>query len=374
MATPEVYAKFGQMPAYIGTTSSNSTDEFYPMAWGLRGDGLYGVVDWPRLDLIYLRNHNDLVGKTWERHLNQFAQFVSKHALGNILEIGSGHGLLSQKFMQERLASSDEIRWHCIEPNPLNENNHGKLVEGWFPEDLPSDLDFHTVVHSHVFEHQESPLEFAASISRVLPLGGRVVFSIPNMSEMAENLDLNMLMFEHLTFLTETEAAGIMAHAGFELLEILYFEKHSVFMSFSKKSNPSDEIYVSKISHLVFRNVCQNFASNLKLLASKIERFFSDAPGQKFVFGAHVFLQYIIGAGLDQNSIDGILDNNPKKHGERLYGTHLRVINPNTFSFDQPASVVVPMASYELEVIEGLAPKLPSGSRLLGPRTGIRST
>jgi hypothetical protein len=372
MAAPIVFADFGPMPAYIGTTSANFKDKFHRMAWGRRADGLCGVLDWPSLDAIYLRNHNDLVGKTWERHLNQFAKFVSGHSTGSILEIGSGHGLLSQKVMPDKWNPDTQISWHCIEPNPLRENDHGTLVRGWFPEDLPQGLSFQTIVHSHVFEHQESPVSFAGAISRALPLGGKVVFSIPNMLEMAQNLDLNMLMFEHLTFLTETEATGIMEHAGFKLLENFYFEKHSNFMAFSKVRDPSNQKYTSKVSDHDFRNICESFSINLIDLVRRIDAFFLDAPGEKFVFGAHIFLQYLIGAGLQEDSIDGILDNNPKKHGERLYGTRLRVTKPDLVEFNKPVSVVIPMASYELEVIESLVPKLPSGSRIFGPRTGIR--
>ena len=204
------------MPAYIGTTTEPAiTDEFHEMRWGRRAkDGLFGLMSWPDTSLVYLKNHNALVGDTWNRHLRQFAEFAAPFVTGEVLEVGSGHGLLGTNV---RNAGGEFSVWNVVEPNPLATNPLGTLVNGWFPRDLPKGMSIDVIVHSHVFEHQESPLEFADDCWKRLSDNGILIMSLPNMDAMAKNRDFNMLMFEHLTFLPRAEVMGIMRHVGFEL-------------------------------------------------------------------------------------------------------------------------------------------------------------
>jgi hypothetical protein len=50
--------------------------------------------------------------------------------------------------------------------------------------------------------------------------------------------------------------------------------------------------------------------------------------GDLFLFGAHVFAQYLINMGLETRSVMSILDNDANKQGKRLYGTNLFVESP----------------------------------------------
>ena len=47
-----------------------------------------------------------------------------------------------------------------------------------------------------------------------------------------------------------------------------------------------------------------------------------------YLFGAHVFSQYLIGFELNTSRIKYTLDNDPNKQGRRLYGTPLSVEAP----------------------------------------------
>ena len=47
-----------------------------------------------------------------------------------------------------------------------------------------------------------------------------------------------------------------------------------------------------------------------------------------YLFGAHVFAQYLISFGLKTEKIICLLDNDSNKQGKRLYGTSLQVASP----------------------------------------------
>ena len=69
-----------------------------------------------------------------------------------------------------------------------------------------------------------------------------------------------------------------------------------------------------------------------------------------FIFGAHIFTQYLLGFGLDENLFINVLDNDPNKIGNRLYGTQLNVKSPKILKdFEEPV-VVLKAAMYTEEI------------------------
>jgi len=358
------------MPTYIGTEiASSNHDTFHPMEWGCReSDGLFGVTSHPSLDTIYLKNHNDLVGETWRDHNDEFSNFVYKNMVGDVLEIGSGNGVLSKTVFNK---AKGNLAWHSIEPNPLSENISGFHIDGWFPHDVPETLKFNTIVNSHVVEHQPSPIDFVSAKAGMLSDGGRLIMSWPNMRSMATSLDLNFLMFEHLTYLPEEELIAICEHMGFVLVDKRHFGDHSIFVAFELVRDQTNDSYESLVSEEEFAGIANEYLIYLDSFSKEANSFFKETPNENFIFGAHVFAQYLIFNGLDTNNIRAILDNNKSKVGQRLYGTELSVMSPEELSTSIPVDILLPMGSYEDEVLSQLKDMLAPGSRILGHRVGL---
>ena len=60
-----------------------------------------------------------------------------------------------------------------------------------------------------------------------------------------------------------------------------------------------------------------------------------------FLFGAHVFAQYLIEFGLNIDRIVCLLDNDIKKQGKRLYGTSKIVKSPKILAgLDNPIVIL----------------------------------
>jgi len=71
-----------------------------------------------------------------------------------------------------------------------------------------------------------------------------------------------------------------------------------------------------------------------------------------YLFGAHVFAQYLIAFGLDTSRIVSLLDNDPNKQGKRLYGTNLKVQSPKVLrDVDHPV-VILKAGVYNQEIKE----------------------
>jgi len=69
-----------------------------------------------------------------------------------------------------------------------------------------------------------------------------------------------------------------------------------------------------------------------------------------YLFGAHVFAQYLIEMGLNTDKIVCLLDNDPQKHGKRLYGTHLKVASPKVLHDVSDPMVILKAGVYNEEI------------------------
>lgn len=258
---------FGVMPTFIGSVDIYSDwhqDKNHELKWGKHFCGTFGVVDIPEFEDIYLFQHNEPVGRTWQKHHTLFAEFILEN-LGediNCLEIGAGSGVLLREIES---AAKSQIRWDIVDPNPLTiTNQRGKIFRGFFPEAISrekvnQDLGNQNLIHSHLIEHVPNVPNFLRSCNDFLPLGGKMIFSFPNFDVMAKNLDLNMLMFEHITFLPFREMEALILNAGFEISEVKYFEKHSIFVTVTKRKLANINDFVSTVNEEEFSELALNF-------------------------------------------------------------------------------------------------------------------
>lgn len=69
-----------------------------------------------------------------------------------------------------------------------------------------------------------------------------------------------------------------------------------------------------------------------------------------YLFGAHIFSQYLISFGLNVNRLECIIDNDFNKQGKRLYGTDLKVFSPKILSKDNDPVVILKAGVYNQEI------------------------
>ena len=108
---------YKNFPVFMGSTlKKKSSDKKTDMVWMIgKKTGMIQLKNLIPLNILYHQNHNSgVVGKLWEEHHNQFANFICKYKLNNILEIGGGHGSLSQKILKKK----DKVKYTIIEINP----------------------------------------------------------------------------------------------------------------------------------------------------------------------------------------------------------------------------------------------------------------
>lgn len=340
---------FQKFPVFMGCSDlPASTDVHEPMSWWIgKSSGMIQLRELIPLDVLYPESHGaGEVGVLWRAHHKSLAEFLSHSEPEEVFEIGGAHGILEAEHREFR-----EVPWTILEPNPHPaDGSKAKFIRGFFDKEYVHKGSFDTIVHSHLFEHVYDPVDFMDALSAFSPLGTKLVFSVPNMAEMLKRKYTNCLNFEHTFLLTEPYIEYLLSISGFEIERKHYFrEDHSIF--FSAVRRPTVRVKELPIGlYESYKSLYLDYVIHYQKLVAELNRKIRDSESETFVFGAHVFTQYLIAFGLDTTRLSGVLDNDPSKEGRRLYGTDLNVYNPAVLSEFPKANVILKAGVYSEEI------------------------
>jgi len=344
----EIYT-FKKFPVFMGCTEQDRSDDITSdMCWKIsKSSGMIQLDPLLPLDVVYSTEHGSgTTGKGWDDHHQAFADFINKFKPNNILEIGGLHGILAKKYMD----LNKGISWTIVEPNPIaDENIPVTIIKGFFDSGFKSDEKFDAIVHSHVFEHVYNPDEFMLSQSAFMRDEDLLIFSIPNMEMMIRKNYINCVNFEHTLYLTEPYVNYFLNKYNFEPVEILKFrEEHSIFYCAKKVKKTSANLPAGLFSSnkMEFKRYINTHIDDVKYINTNLENI--DMP--VYLFGAHVFSQYLISFGLDTSKIDCLLDNDIRKIGKRLYGTDLISMHPSILADAKEAIVILRAGTHNEEI------------------------
>lgn len=345
------------LPVFIGCTDQ-------PIEKDLREDmeifisrstGIIQLKKLLPLEVVYSEYHSEAVGKIWEEHFNEFSNFVYKHnKLKSIIEIGGSNGKLAEMYLD----LDKNIKWTIIEPNPERKefkNKNIKIIESFIENKLELISGESTIVHSHTLEHLYEPLAFFKNISEKSNKGDIMIFSIPDLYKYLKKNFVNAINFEHNYFITEDVADFLVKKMGYEILEKYHYIDHSIFYAirFIGKDNlENNKLILDKYFEykMMYLNFIDFIDKEVLKINKSVNEFISQNSSSKiYLFGAHIFSQFLINRGLQSDKISAIIDNSPKKIGKRLYGTDLNVVSPANLK-DSSCMVILKAGQYQKEV------------------------
>lgn len=346
----ELLESYKNFPVYMGCVDTPRDEDLTEdMSWYIdKFSGFIQLNPLLPLDVVYAKEHGSgKVGKIWAEHHNKFCEFLTQFNLDNILEIGGLHGILAQNYLNV----FPDTNWTIIEPNPCTPKNlNVNLIKGFFDEKFNSDKAYEAIVHSHVLEHIYDLEPFINQKSKVLKNGSMLIFSIPNMEEMLKRNYTNCLNFEHTCFITEPYIEHIFSKFKFKLEKKEYFKQdHSIFYAFKKNAN-TEEKKLPLDLYKKNKKIFLSFINSIKEQVSHLNKSLVDNNNSVYLFGAHIFSQYLINFGLEEKMISCILDNDKSKHGNRLYGTNLHCFCPTVLKGQKNPIVILKAGIYNKEI------------------------
>ena len=311
------------------------------------------------LDVLYRDAHNNSIGKVWQRHHLEFANFIKKYASGDVVEVGGAHLTLAN-----HLIESEDISTVTVFDANLSAYNNtprdGVFLKEQFFDSNSVTSKPSAIIHSHVIEHLYDPLVEIKKMSDLLDDGGYMFVSAPVIDKMMNDGFTNAMNLEHTYGLSKCLLRRIMKYANLKIIEEKEFNKHCVFIVAIKSDNTVEQNKYKQDPSYFY-----NFISNKKLEVESIKKELASPKSDTFIFGAHIFTQFLLNFGLEENSFSCVLDNDRKKQESRLYGTGLFVKSPEVLrNIDNP-TVVLKAGQYTEEIMTDIVNNINSNTRFI---------
>ena len=343
--------KLKKFPCFVGCTKQKMIkDQFFDMSFSIsKSSGCVQLKNLLPLKLIYSSSHVETVGKIWESHHNEFAEFISKNKILNVLEIGGSSEFLAKKCLKlnKKIKS-----WKIIDPNPqLNKKSKDKkiyFIKGFFEKEIFYEK-YDCIIHSHTFEHSYHPQKFLKKINSLLSENGYQIFSVPVLEYWLKKKFSNAINFEHTFYFDFKLLKFLLSMNNFKIIKKKIFnDRHSYFiLSQKKKSYKTVKLKpdYKKNKKMIF-DYKKFLLSEINNINDKIKSISSPI----FLFGAHIFSQALLSTGLKKDKIICILDNSEKKRGMRLYGSNLKVKSPEILKKYKNPVVILKAGIYNNEI------------------------
>lgn len=282
------------------TTTNIEDDVFYDFGLGVSKIGLIQQTSNSIPDVLYKESHNSSIGNIWNEHNKEFVKFLnlSLERDKKVCEIGSGNGKIVNMLRKD-------IDVDCYDPSPVFlESGRIKIFKKYFTSDKKYDVVF----CSHTLEHILDLKGFLETVKNSLNEFGKFVFSVPDSEYGFNNNILTTLNTEHIYYFSESSIRNTLTISGFKISKLEKFDNHSLFVTCVV--DDSDLIECVDID-------IEKFSDQIKSSTQKINNLSSS-----YIFGCHMMSSIFLHFNKNNNVV-GVVDNDEKKHGKRLYGTNL---------------------------------------------------
>ena len=346
---------FPDMPVRMGTTTDSPTkDLICDQSWLICDHcGCVYLHDLIDPEVLYAVSHNPgAVGEVWNKHHAEFGRYVADRSGEDIVEFGAG----TDKLAEIIIGHTNIREYTIVDPNPILSRvipQVSAIAEFLTPE-FSTDLgNVDTIVHSHTMEHFYDVAGCIKKMAEILPIGGKMIFSVPLIDCALTRGHHNGIGFEHTYMTTMTNIERVLATNGFCIEDVTFFNYVNVFVTATRNSEIDVELVNEYITN---KAIFVDYKKNLTTKYTDLLVHLEAAPFKPtFIFGAHLFSQTPLTLVPELlYHITAVLDNDPTKVNKRLYGVYgMLVMNPNILA-TMDARVIVDVGQYEYEIVRDL--------------------
>lgn len=295
--------------------------------------------------VLYATPHNPAIGSSWLRHHTELSQLISETLIkGEILEIGGANLQLANQICRK----NEEIKYTVLDYSCGKYDAASvasNITQLNFPfEEYESSKKYDAVVHSHMLEHAYDPLNFLEKIKNSLKPTAKMIFSVPNIAEQIKSNHTNALNFEHTYYLDEEYLSMLLWKSGFKIEKVYTFSRYNNFYVCSSTAPKNLKHTNTQLAAKLLINFAETLEKDVESLNRRL------AQRRVYVFGAHIFTQYLLASGLKEERIIAVLDNDCAKIGKYLAGTGLKVLSPSELRDKSAPSVILRASQFNSEI------------------------
>jgi len=298
---------------------------------------------------IYSQKSHSTDGTIWNKHNEEFIQFIGNNIFenSNILEIGGGSGKFAKNIMNNIKTNSYKIL-DIFAPD-IDINDDIEYVYGNCEVFDFNNINIDSIILCHVFEHLYEPKKFIENISNT---SIREIFiSIPDMDNLIKNGDINNLNIQHTFYIDTQYITRLFNEFNYNLNSIYNYEKNSVFYHFVKNEFSNNKKITNEYKNIDLIEKQNIFYYNIK---ERIKNIKIDKP---FLICPSGYYGKIVYHYLDEstkNNIIGFLDSDKYKINKRLSGTNSMIFSKAYIKNYENAIVLIIAEKYKDEIIDEL--------------------
>ena len=312
--------------------------------------GIIQLKKYPKLEDMYIFQHNFSYGELWNNLFKIFSNKINNIINNNnikninILEIGGADCILANKIIN----LNDNIGTYKIYEKNYRKKNINKkicIIDKYFDNKTIINYNVNIILHSHVLEHVWDPVEFISAIKKNMIVNNYHCFIVPNIKTLFKKKYTNALNFEHNFFIIEEYIDIILNNNNFRVIEKEYYLDHSIMYI----TVLEDSRIIKSFPNLYEENkrIALDFYKYHINIIKKLNNKLSNFEGNIYLFGGHIFSQYLIMFGLNIDKIKCIIDNCPMKNKKKLYGTHFIIEYPNIIKNQNKVAIILKAGSYQ---------------------------
>ena len=218
------------------------------------------------------------------------------------------------------------------------------------------------LVVRHLLEHARDLASFLGGLWSIIGENGSCLIEVPECGQLLNQGDLTLLWEEHCAYFTETTLHAALHSSGFEVLssQVTESDGEQLCLTLVKRSSSMQ----TRHNTLPIDRSAERFLNDLPSQIQHIKRRLCNLGGQSTVllFGAnHVAGLFVDVLDEAASHIEGVLDDDPGKHGRTLGLSQIPVKALRDVERTKPTCILV-------AVSEGRAPELYDRLRTMFPK------
>lgn len=303
------------------------------------------TIDYESNSYCYGTSSSTLSNTDLQMFLNLFYEIKNKlpYDLTNVLEFG-GNDLKLAKLISKENISIDVV-------DPASNASEKTLKE--YPKinvhtiyDFELDYSFLKktnliVLSRHTIEHIPNPIDHFLRLSKALPEKTIYIYEFPCINSLISSLRFDAIFHQHVNYFDLFSFGNIIEKAGFEIIDF----NHNITGScggamqvvFTKDKNitkTKKKFPYKKLTYDEYINFFKNSKKIYKNYCDHISYILENSQHPILGYGAALMLPtFFYHSGINPNSIEFILDDDPSKNNLTYTNVPLTVKNPNDTKF-----------------------------------------
>ena len=176
----------------------------------------------------YTSSNSIFAKKHWDSYHDSLIEKLNV-TNSNIVEIGANDGYLAHLFLKENntVIAVDSSKEMCELARNRGLFVHNKLFDFSVSDEI---IKLHgkakLVIANNVFNHSNTPLDFAKGVKNMLTEDGVFVFELPYWGSTYESDKFDQVYHEHVSYFTVKSSFNLLKHSGMDMIDFQIVDYH----------------------------------------------------------------------------------------------------------------------------------------------------